>query len=116
MAFMRAERELAGAPGQLGGAEDLRLLRHARVLAVARAREAARRAADAPGIEEAAAVAVVAVQVEGEHAGALDEERPPLGEERLEAAQVHDRRIGLDLAEVGIHRRGQRDARAAARI
>ena len=44
--------------------------------------------------------------------GALDEERPPLLEERLERVEVDDRGIGFDLTEVGIHRRGQREARA----
>ena len=43
-----------------------------------------RRAADAARIEQARAVAVVAVDVEPEVAGAFDEERPPLLEERLE--------------------------------
>ena len=71
-------------------------------------RPSLRRAADAARIEQARAVAVVAVHVEAEGAGALDEERPPLGEERLERVEVHDRRIGFDLAEVGIDRRGQR--------
>ena len=42
--------------------------------------------------------------------GAFDEERPPLGEERFEAAQVHDRGIRFDLPEVGIHRRRERHA------
>ena len=41
---------------------------------------------------------------------AFDEERPPLGEERLEAAQVHDGGIRFDLAEIRIHRRGERHA------
>ena len=72
---------------------------------------ALRRAADAARIEQARAVAVVAVHVEAERAGALDEERPPLGEERLEGIEIDDGRIGFDLAEVRIRRRGQREAR-----
>ena len=62
---------------------------------------ALRRAADAPRVEQVVA-AVVAVRVEAEVAGSLDEERPPLVEERLERRQVDDRRIGLDLAEVRV--------------
>jgi hypothetical protein len=33
---------------------------------------------------------------------ALDEERAPLLEELLEGREVHHRRVGLDLAEVGV--------------
>ena len=78
------------------------------ISAVGHVRRAARRAANAPGVEQAAAVAVVAVEVEAEDAGAFDEERPPLREERLERGQVDDGGIRFDLTEVGIHRAGQR--------
>ncbi len=74
-----------------------------------------RRPADAARIEQAGAVAVVAVHVEAERAGALDEERPPLREEGLERIEVDDRRIGFDLAEVGVRRGRQREARASPR-
>ncbi len=42
-----------------------------------------------------------------EHVGALDEERPALGEEQLEPAEVDLGRVGLDLPEVRVHGRGQ---------
>ncbi len=32
----------------------------------------------------------------------VEEERPPLGEEGLDVAQVDDRRIDFDLAEIGV--------------
>ena len=47
----------------------------------------------------------------GEQLVALDEERAPLVEDRLERREVHDRRIRFDLAEVGIDRRVQREVR-----
>ena len=71
-----------------------------------------RRAADAARIEQVLAAAVVhrvAVDVEAEQPGALDEERAPLLEERLEGAEVEHRGIGLDLAEVRIDRAVQRE-------
>ena len=55
--------------------------------------------------------AVVAIDVELKRARPLDEERPPLLKERLERVEVDDRRIGFDLAEVGIGGRGQREPR-----
>ena len=73
---------------------------------------ALRRAADAARVEQARCTAVVAVHVELERARAFDEERPPLLEERLERVEVDDGGVGFDLAEVGIGRRGQREARA----
>ena len=45
-----------------------------------------------------------------ERARPFDEERPPLREERLERVEVDDRRIGFDLAEVGIRRGREREA------
>ena len=44
-------------------------------------------------------------------ARSFDEERPPLGEERLERVEVDDGRVGLDLAEVRVDRGRQRQAR-----
>ena len=41
----------------------------------------------------------------------FDEERPALGEERLEGVEVDDRRVGLHLAEVGIDGGRQRERR-----
>ena len=70
-----------------------------------------RRAADAPRVEEAGAAAIVAVHVEAEDPRALDEEGPPLREERLEGAEIDDRGIGFDLAEVRVHRCRQREPR-----
>ena len=69
-----------------------------------------RRAADSSRVEQPAATAVVAVDVELEDAGAFDEERAPFGKERLERGKIDDRRIGFDLAEVGVDRAGQRQA------
>src|SRR5437870_2491060 len=74
----RAERELAETPGQLRRAKDRRLPWDARVHAGAEVGTAARRAADAARVKEAAAAAVVAIQIEREHAAAFEKERPPL--------------------------------------
>ena len=52
-----------------------------------------------------------AVDAELEEAVPFDEERPLLRKEGLEGAEVEDRRIGLDLAEVGIDRAGERQVR-----
>ena len=82
-----------------------------RVLVVSGVGRALRRAADAPRVEQARAVPVVAVHVEAERAGALDEERPPLREECFEGVEVDDGRVGLDLAEVRIGRGRQGEAR-----
>src|SRR6185437_2066077 len=38
-----------------------------------------------------------------------EEERPLLGEERLERSEIYDSGIYLHLAEIGIHRRGERE-------
>ena len=78
-------------------------------------RRALRRAADAARVEQPGAGAVVAVDRKLEGARSLDEERPPLLEERLEGVEVDDRRIGFDLTEIGIGRRGHGETRAAAR-
>ena len=80
-----------------------------------RSSDALRRPADPPRVEQAGARAVVAVETEVERAGAFDEERPPLGEERFERGEVDDRRIRFDLAEVRVDGAGEREARASAR-
>src|SRR5207247_7643494 len=54
------------------------------------------------GIEEARARAVVATDVEPKQTLALEEEGSLLGEKSLEAGEIDHRRIGFDLAEVGI--------------
>ncbi|MCA9764609.1 MAG: dihydrodipicolinate synthase family protein, partial [Gemmatimonadetes bacterium] len=84
-----ARRQLAG---QLGGAQDPRGVGAVDPLGLGCQR---RRRADAPAVE-------VAARVRAEDLGALDEERPLLGERDLEGVEVDDRRIGLDLAEVGV--------------
>ena len=70
---------------------------------------------DAPRVEEARVRDVVAEEAAHapvrEEAPALDEEGPPLLEVGLERRQVHDRRVHLHLAEVGVHRAGQREVR-----
>jgi len=53
-------------------------------------RRPVRLTADPPRVEEARAGAVVAVEVEAQVAGALHEERAPLGVERLERREVDD--------------------------
>src|SRR3712207_7000560 len=44
----------------------------------------------------------------------FDEERPPLLEERLERGEVELRRVRLDLPEVGVDRRVEREVRREA--
>ena len=51
---------------------------------------------------------------EVEHLRILDEERPLLGEERLEGGQVQHRRVHFHLAEIGIERRVKREVRGHA--
>ena len=75
-----------------------------------------RRAADAARVEKARREEEVEVARRGRVAEAEDvqpfgEERPLLRIERLELAEVDDGRIDFDLAEVGIDRAGQREAR-----
>ena len=72
-----------------------------------------RRAADAPRVEQAFAVTVhlVAIDVEPKDPRALDEERPPFLEERLEDGEVEHRRIRFHLPEVGVHRAIERQVR-----
>ena len=79
-----------------------------------------RRAADAPRVEKARREEEVEVARRGRVAEAEDvqpfgEERPLLRIERLELAEVDDGRIDLDLAEVGIDRAGEREARGQRR-
>ena len=68
-----------------------------------------RGAANASGIEQArvreieAHVVRCAAPAELEGVGAFDEEGPLLIEERLDVGEIHNRRIDLDLTEVGIH-------------
>ena len=107
-----ADRILTDPSRQLGRAENLGLRRHVRIDVVP-ARQivgALGRAAHPPRVEHAAARAVVAVEIEVEVAGSLDEERPPLVEVRFERRQVHNRRIRLHLSEIRIHRRREREA------
>ena len=104
-----ADRERAGPPGQLGRADDRRLQGHRGEAALGHVGRPVRLAADPPRVEEARAGAVVAVEVEAQIPGALDEERPTLGVKRLERRQVDHGRVGLDLAEVRVdgRRHGQ---------
>src|SRR5436189_98598 len=62
---------------------------------------------DSPRIKESRAVAVVAIKIECEVARSFDEKRAALGKKRLERAEIHDSRIGLDLAEIRIDRAGE---------
>src|SRR5205807_5187385 len=63
-------------------------------------------AADAPRIEQPLPVAVhgAAIHVEAKDPRPLDEERPPLLEERLERRKVEHAGVRLHLAEVGVDR------------
>src|SRR2546430_16689136 len=88
-----AQRRPAGKPARdLGCAQDGRVL--GTVLEVA-ARVARWTRPNPPGIE-------VARPVAAQQLVALGEEGPALVEEDLERREVDDRRIGLDLAEVGV--------------
>lgn len=107
----RADGEGAGPAGELGRADDGRLPRHRDVASVRLVGVALGPAPDPARVEQAGALAVVAVQIEAEIAGALHEERAPLLVERLEGRQVHDGRIRLDLPEIGVHRARQCQAR-----
>ena len=51
----------------------------------------------------------VANPAEAEDVSSLEEERSLLGKERLECGKIDYRRIDLDLPEVGIYRRGERE-------
>ena len=96
--------------GELERAEDRRLRADADCLDVAARRHPLRRATDATCIKKAGRIVVVEVArlPEGETVGVLEEERTSLGEEDLERREVHDGRIGFDLAEVRVDGRGER--------
>ena len=106
-----ADRVPAHAARQLRRAENRRLRRRVGVRRIVDRQIAGglRRTADAPGVEQVVA-AVVAVGVEAKVAGTLDEEGAPLREERLEGRQVDDGRVGLDLTEVRVDGRRERQA------
>jgi hypothetical protein len=67
------------------------------------------RGADAPRVEILRTLAA-------EQLAPLGEEGPALVEEGLERTEVHLGRIGLDLAEIGVHRRVEREVRAHAQL
>ena len=96
------ERPRAGAAGDLGGAQDRRVVD---ALEVVRVRHPRRRRADAARVEQAAAP---------QQRRALHEEGAALGEEGLELRQVHLRRVRLHLAEVGVDGGLQREDWAPA--
>ena len=75
-----------------------------------------RRPPDAAGIEQALAIVVHLVAVDGElvDAGAFEEERPLLLQEGLEHAEIQDGRILLDLPEIGSYRAVEREVRGEA--
>ena len=103
-----AHREVANPPGDLRRTDDGRGVGHLREFVVRGVGRALRRAADAPRVEQARAVPVVAVHVEAERAGALDEERPPLREECFEGVEVDDGGVCLDLTEIRVGGGGKR--------
>ena len=98
------------AAGDLAGAQDPGRGGRRRVAVVV---GELRRAPDPAGVEQALAGVAVhhhdAVHPEREQPLALDEEGSPLLEEGLERAEVELRRVGLDLAEVGVHRRVEQE-------
>ncbi len=104
----RANRERADPSRELAGREDRRLRGRIgeETVAARQVARALRRPPDPARIEH---LAVVEREVEG--ARSLDEERAALIEKRLERGQVHDRWVGLDLSEVGVHRARQGEAR-----
>src|SRR5258707_264848 len=79
----------------------------------ARRRSGKGRPAAAPGRTAArsASSRVEQLQRRSEDVDALEEERPLLGKEELEGAEVEEHLIGLDLAEVGIEREVERERR-----
>ena len=103
----------AGGPsGQLGGAQDRGRRRRVHVFAGA---ASLRRAADPARVEELRLEIEEAPVVAGPAGGevrkvvaALQEEGTLLLEERLVGGEVHDRRVHLDLAEVGVEGPDQR--------
>ena len=123
-----AERDAADAARDLGRAEDGRLLRRVRVDDALLARAvvdvagdealALRAAPDAARVEQVGAVVgeVAARAAEREHVRALDEERAALVEEELEAAEVDLRGVGLDLPEVRVDGRGERQVGGEAEL
>src|SRR5687768_14480801 len=91
-----------GAAGHLHGAEYARFVRD--IAGVVRRGERWL-SSDATGIEDA----VRSVVAEAEHLGSFDEERSLLRKEGLERGEIDHCRIDLDLSEVGIHRRIERE-------
>src|SRR5262249_16798513 len=100
----RTDRPPADAAGEFARAGDRGVIRHVDEAAT-RIGAALRRTADAPRVKQRRGA------VEVEDVGALDEERPSLGEVLLKRRQVHVRGVGVDLTEVGIDRRVERKAR-----
>src|SRR5688572_21367565 len=91
-----------GAAGHLHGAEYARFVRD-----IARVVRRGERwlSSDATRIEDA----VRSVVTEAEHLGSFDEEGSLLREESLERGEIDDCGIDLDLPEIGIHRRIERE-------
>ena len=106
-----------GTAGELRRRGDRRRRRRARVAVLVAQR---RRAADATRVEQSLVGAAVdddvAVELELIEARSLDEERPLLGIERLERREIEDGGIRLDLAEVGVDGRVERDVRRQAQL
>ena len=103
-------KAVRGASSELRRRRDRRRRRRARVTVLTAQR---RRAADAARVEQTLIGAAidddVAVELELVQPRPLDEEGALLGVEGLERREVEDGRVGFDLAEVGIHRRIERD-------
>src|SRR6266571_8564110 len=111
----------AGLPGQLDSAEDVRAtgdVGEARVGVVPLGHRPPGRPPDAAAIEELglspveAPVVAPAAVPEIEDRRPFDEERPLLGEERLDVTQIHDGGVHLDLPEVGVDRPAEREVAA----
>ena len=96
--------------GDLAGAEDRGVLGHPQRLALVRGRHQRRRLADAPRVEEL----VLVLDLEAQDLAALEEEGPLLLVEGLVGGEVDDGGVGLDLAEVGVEGRVEREVRGQA--
>ena len=103
----RCERRVgAEARRQFARPEYRRLARRIRIAESIRKRWTS---SDAPGVEQRLRAIRIAGQGETEQTRALEEEGATLWKKSLEGCQVQHGGIGLDLTEIGIERRVQRD-------
>ena len=106
----RADRQTGRkTPGDLRGSSDSGVTPASRRSRLMQCLAAAR--ADAPAVEPAR-TPDEALTATGQQLVALDEKWAALVEDRLEGGEVHDRRVGLDLAEIRVDRGVERQIRS----